>query len=131
MEEIEGVFFGAGRKNERSWIAIESKGERVFFSYPDEIPLEIRKLKRGDEVRVSYEEKQGKKGSYKLLKEIELVKRKKSDDKERYARYRKYQVEVLQECYEDAKGVTSEEEDALLIAAAFFDKRCTPLAYYE
>ena len=130
MEEISGVFFGAGRKNERSWIAIESRGERVFFSYPEEIPLEIRKLKRGDEVRVSYEEKQGKKGNYKLLKEIELIGRKK-DDKERYARFRKYQVELLQECYEDAKGVTSNEEDAQLIAIAFFDKRCTPLAYYE
>ena len=130
MEETEGVFFGAGRKNERSWIAIESRGERVFFSYPEEIPLEIRKLKRGDEVRVSYEEKQGKKGNYKLLKEIELIGRKK-DDKERYARFRKYQVELLQECYEDAKGVTSNEEDAQLIAIAFFDKRCTPLAYYE
>jgi len=34
-------------------------------------------------------------------------------------------------CFEDAKEVTRDEGDSKLIAVALFDKRCTPLAYYE
>lgn len=136
---IVGKFFGSGRSksNEgKSWVAVESNGERVFFSHWGELPLEIKKLKRGEEVKAIYEEKTAKRGERtfinRMLKSIEPTQAKTEvDEGDKYGRYREYQLNLLKECYEDAKEVTKNEGEARLIAIAFFEKRCSPLAYFE
>jgi len=50
-----------------------------------------------------------------------------ADGKE--GRYRKYQADLLKECYEDAKAVVG-DVGAKDVAVAFFEKRCTPLNLY-
>jgi hypothetical protein len=138
-KEIVGKFFGSGKSksNEgKSWVAVESNGERVFFSHWGELPLEIKKLKRGEEVKAIYEEKTAKRGERtfinRVLKSIEPTQAKtEADPVDKYGRYREYQLNLLKECYEDAKEVIGEEGEAREIALALFEKRCSPLAYYE
>lgn len=138
-KEIIGKFFGSGssRKNEgKSWVAVESNGERVFFSHWGELPLEIKKLKRGEEVKAVYEEKTAKRGertfTNRILKSIEPTEAKtEADPADKYRRYREYQLNLLRECYEDAKEMTDNDDEAKVIALALFEKRCTPLAYFE
>jgi len=138
-KEIVGKFFGSGKSktNEgKSWVAVESNGERVFFSHWGELPLEIKKLKRGEEVKAIYEEKTAKRGERtfinRILKSIEPTQAKtKADPVDKYRRYREYQLSLLKECYEDAKEITAEEREVREMAFLFFEKRCTPLAYFE
>jgi hypothetical protein len=137
-KEIIGKFFGSGKSksNEgKSWVAVESNGERVFFSHWGELPLEIKKLKRGEEVKATYEEKTAKRGERtfinRILKSIEPTKAgDKANNEDKYPRYREYQLNLLKECYEDAKQITGNDDEAKEIALTLFDKRCTPLAYY-
>jgi hypothetical protein len=66
------------------------------------------------------------------LKSIEPTKAgDKVDNEDKYPRYREYQLNLLRECYEDAKEMTDNDDEAKVIALALFEKRCTPLAYYE
>ena len=141
-KEIVGKFFGSGRSKQnegKSWVAVEQGEEKVFFTLWEEIPLEIKKLKRGDEVKAVYEEKIARRGertfTNRILKSIEPTGQAKANNganqEDKYTRYREYQNQLLQECYEDAKAITGENDDAKEIALALFEKRCTPLAYYE
>jgi len=138
-KEIIGKFFGSGKSknnDEKSWVAVENGEGRVFFNYWGEIPLEIKKLKRGEEVKVIYEERIARKGERtfinKILKSIEPTKAdSKENDEDKYKRYREYQLNLLKECYEDAKEMTDNDDEVKVIALALFEKRCTPLAYFE
>ncbi|QLJ52374.1 MAG: hypothetical protein Sv326_0199 [Candidatus Fermentimicrarchaeum limneticum] len=124
MAEVTGKFFGAGRKNNRNWVAVDSDEGREFFTYPKEFPVEVRKLRRGSQVTVEYDGVTREIKSIAVISEAEVA-------KDKYDRYRKYQIELLKECLEDAAKISKDKEDAKLIAFAMFDKRCTPLAYFE
>jgi len=124
MAEVTGKFFGAGRKNNRNWVAVDADEGREFFTYPKEFPVEVRKLRRGSQVTVEYDGVTREIRSIAVISEAEVA-------KDKYDRYRKYQIELLKECLEDSAKISKDKEDVKLIAFAMFDKRCTPLAYFE
>lgn len=124
MGELTGKFFGAGRKNNRNWVAVDTAQGRMFFTYPKELPPEVRKLRRGSEVAVEYDDRTKEIKSIAVISEVEIP-------KDRYERYREYQIKLLKECLEDAEKISKDKEEVRLIAFALFDKRCTPLAYFE
>jgi len=124
MAEVTGKFFGAGRKNNRNWVAVDADEGRVFFTYPKEFPAEVRKLRRGSQVTVEYDDVTRGISSIAVISDVEVA-------KEKYGRYREYQIKLLKECIEDASRISKDKEDAKLIAFAMFEKRCTPLAYFE
>jgi len=124
MAEVTGKFFGAGRKNNRNWVAVDAEEGRIFFTYLKEFPAEVRKLRRGSQVIVEYDDVTRGIESIAVISEVEVA-------KEKYGRYREYQVKLLKECIEDASKISKDKEDAKLIAFAMFEKRCTPLAYFE
>jgi len=124
MAEVTGKFFGAGRKNNRNWVAVDVDEGRIFFTYPKEFPVEVKKLRRGSQVTVEYDERSSEIRSVAVISEAEVA-------KDKYERYRAYQIQLLKECLEDAAKINKDKEDAKLIAFALFDKRCTPLAYFE
>ena len=124
MAEITGKFFGAGRKNNRNWVAVDADEGRIFFTYPKDFPPDVRKLRRGIQVTVEYDDLSREIISVAVISDAEVA-------KEKYGRYREYQVKLLKECIEDAAKVSKDKEDMKLIAFAFFEKRCTPLVYFE
>lgn len=124
MAEVTGKFFGAGRKNNRNWVAVDADEERIFFTHPKEFPVEVRKLRRGSQVTVEYDDVTREIKSIAVISEAEVA-------KDKYDRYRAYQIKLLKECLEDSAKISKDKEDAKLIAFALFEKRCTPLAYFE
>jgi hypothetical protein len=124
MAEVTGKFFGAGRKNNRNWVAVDADEGRIFFTYPKDFPAEVKKLRRGAQVTVEYDEVTREIASIAVISDVEVA-------KEKYGRYREYQIKLLKECMDDAAKISKDKEDAKLIAFALFDKRCTPLVYFE
>ena len=124
MAEVTGKFFGAGRKNNRNWVAVDADEERIFFTYPKDFPAEVRKLRRGSQVTVEYDEVTREIRSIAVISEAEVA-------KDKYDRYRAYQIKLLKECLEDSAKISKDREDAKVVAFALFEKRCTPLAYFE
>lgn len=124
MAEVTGKFFGAGRKNNRNWVAVDADEGRIFFTYPKEFPPEVRKLRRGSQVTVEYDDVTREIISVAVISEAEVA-------KDKYDRYRAYQIKLLKECLEDAGKISKDREDAKVVAFALFEKRCTPLAYFE
>jgi|GEM_PF-6900363 len=124
MGEVTGKFFGAGRKNNRNWVAVDTETGRLFFTYPKPFPADVKKLRRGSLVTVEYDDATREVKSIAVISEAEVA-------EDKYERYRKYQIELLKQCFEDAEKISKDKEDAKVIAFALFDKRCTPLAYFE
>lgn len=126
MAEVTGKFFGAGTKNNRNWVAVDTEEEgRVFLGYKDDLPFEIKKIRRGDVVTIEYDEA--------ARNVTGLTVKEKEDSEEKYKRYRTYQIKLMQECIEDSAKIASAKKTKsdITIAITMFEKRCTPLAYFE
>lgn len=117
-------------------LQIGSKNYNVFKDSPAFEILSEDKVNSGDEVEFEFSESlpyeyQGKQVTSKHLTKLEVVTPLLRESKTKsYVAYREYQMKLFEECAADASEVASTEA-FVHIAIAFFEKRCSPLHYFE